>query len=837
MPNQGAQSQPYPQAAGSVQARPVYLGGNQQSANQNNMLKRSDQVQLPSEQYSGGNLRPIMSDRQGDHIFEEGLPLQETEVLPPKTGQIVANDLDSAPGLEADVGEIKIKMCETDMKFKDDEHKSEVEDKTSQKKILQSTKMSIGPESHYMENGEPKIKPEIKEVKQESTLEHSTNGKLGEVVAEDTKDVLDGETRQIEHSVVENKEIMDGSQMKILPSEVAKLHEEQGGKLQKDAISGSDESLQAVSTASTPTVGCRAHNASSGGAVLGNEKIQSNQYGFQDKALPQVPGAGGFAEPSHSTTVSDPGRPRYGSSTLPQRPGAPSLLQAPPPGPPHQSQGLGHPPTQFRPLGPGHVPGQPFHPPGGIQERGSTASFGREPGQYGPAHQSSDMQFGALPGPYNQGHVPVQPFGAVPPSTFDSHRRMMVRATPHGPEGRMGLQHPPDALEAEMFPNQRPGHMDGIQRDPFLPGSLEQGTLAQPPGIHQNMTRMNGNPGFDSSSTLGSRDERFKPLLDEQLNSIPPGPDRRSFHRSEFEDDLKQFPRPSILDGEPIPKFRNISSRPYDRGSLGGKYDASLKLDPGTGSTSSRFLSPYQRGGALQANEVGERPVGRHEDIIGRAEPNHGYPDYFGPVPAYGHHHMDSLPPRSPSREYPGISSRGYGGSGYNDFDGRELHRFGEPVGNAFHEGRFTMLPSHFRRGEFEGPGNMQMGEHFRNDFIGQDNLPTHLRRGEHLGPRNLHGHLHFVEPVGFGVHPRNAEIEGMAGPGSFESFGGGNRPSYHRLGEPGFRSNLSLQGFPNDGGPYTVKCLFTNSSIFYFIWGCPPVNLISKFQYGGLTY
>ncbi|KAH7542329.1 hypothetical protein FEM48_Zijuj02G0062000 [Ziziphus jujuba var. spinosa] len=802
MPNQGVQSQPYPQSAGEVQARPVYVGGNQQSANQNNMLKANGQVQLPSEQHSGGNTRPIISERQGDPLFEKSLPLQETEVLPPKTGKIVANDVESAPGSEADVGEVKIEKSETDMKFKDNEHKSKVEDKTSQKKILQSTEMSIERESHHMENGEPKIRPVMEEVKHESTLTHSTNGKSGDVVGEDTKDVLDVETRQSEHSVLEKKEIMDGSQLKNPPLQVAKLHEEQGGKLQKDPISGSDESLKAASAASAPTVGCPAQNASSGGTVLGNEKIQSNQYGFLDK--------GGIGEPSHPLPMSDSGRPHYGSSTLPQRPGAPSLLQAPPPGPPHQSQGLGHPPTHFRPQGPGHVPGQPFHPPSGTQERGFTATFGRGPGQYGPAHRSFDVQSGAPPGTYNQGHVPALPFGAVPPSAFDSHGGVMARAIPHGPEGRMSLQHPPDALEPEMFPNQGPDHMNGRRRDPFIPGSLEQGSLAQPSSIHQNLMRMNGTPGFDSSSTLGSRDERFKPLLDERLNSmpLPPGPDRRGFDHAEFEDDLKQFP---VLDAEPIPKFRNISSRPYDRGPPEGKYDAGLKLDPGTGSTSSRFLSPYHRGGALQANEVGERPVGLHEDIIRRAEPNHGHPDFFGPVPAYGRHHMDSLPPQSPSREYPGISSRGFGGSGYDDFDGRELHRFGEPVGNAFHEGRFTMLPGHLRRGEFEVPGNMRMGEHFRSDFIGQDNLPSHLRRGEHLGPHNLHGHLHFGEPVGFGGHPRHAQIGGMAGPGSFESFAGGNRPSYPRLGEPGFRSSFSLQGFPNDGGSYTGDMEFHN--------------------------
>ncbi|KAF3454608.1 hypothetical protein FNV43_RR05056 [Rhamnella rubrinervis] len=685
MPNHGVQPQPYPQSAGAVQARPVYLGANQQSTNHNNMHKT---IQLPSEQHASGNSRPTMSENQGDTIFEKGLPLQEAELLPQKTVKVVANELGSAPGLVADVSEAY----------------------TSLKKIPQSTEIGIDPESHFSENGEPTTKLIMKEVNEESTQERSSS-------------------KQMERYDPEN-EIMDGSHMKNLSPQVSKLHEEQGGKLQKDAISGSDEGLQAVCTASAAIVGSIPQNVTSGETAPGNEKMQLNQHDFQDKTLPQVPG----------------------SSTLPQRPGAPSLLQAPPPGPPHQPQGLGHPPAHFRPQGPGHVPGQPFHLPGGVQDAGSTATFGRGPGQYGPSQRSFNLQSGAPVGPYNQGHAAVLPFGAPPPRAFDSRGGMLPR--------------PP---------------------------------LSQPSGIDPNMMKMNGTPGFDSSLALGSRNERFKPFLDEQLNPVPPGTDLHVFDRAEFEDDLKKFSKPSLLDAEPIQKFGNLSSRPYDRGPHGVKYDAGLKLEPGTGS--SRFLSPYHGGGALQANEVGE-------DIIGRIESTRHHPDFFGPFPAYGRHHMDGMPmpPRSPPREHHGISSHGFGGSAYDDFDGREFHRFGEPV-----DSRFSMLPSHLRRGEFEGPGNLRMGEHLRNDLVGQDSLPGHLRRGEHFGPRNLHGSLHLGEPVGFGVHPRHVQMGGMAGPGSFESFGGSNRPTYPRFGEPGFRSSFSLQGFSNDGGTYTGDMEFQN--------------------------
>ncbi|XP_021804135.1 uncharacterized protein LOC110762317 [Prunus avium] len=166
-------------------------------------------------------------------------------------------------------------------------------------------------------------------------------------------------------------------------------------------------------------------------------------------------------------------------------------------------------------------------------------------------------------------------------------------------------------------------------------------------------------------------------------------------------------------------------------------------------------------------------------------EPTHGHPDFVG------RRLVDGLAPRSPVRDYPGLPPHGFRGFGPDDFDGREFHRFGDPLGNQFHEGRFSNLPGHFRRGEFEGPGNLRMVDHRRNDFIGQDGHPGHLRRGDHLGPHNLR------EPLGFGS--RHSRMGDMAGPGNFESFRG-NKPNHPRLGEPGFRSSFSLQRFPNDG-------------------------------------
>ncbi|KAL2541119.1 putative chromatin modification-related protein eaf-1 [Abeliophyllum distichum] len=87
-------------------------------------------------------------------------------------------------------------------------------------------------------------------------------------------------------------------------------------------------------------------------------------------------------------------------------------------------------------------------------------------------------------------------------------------------------------------------------------------------------------------------------------------------------------------------------------------------------------------------------------------------------------------------------------------------------------------------RGDMDGPGNLRFGEHMapgpplnhmRDDIFGQDVMSGQVRRGEFLGPPNLSNHSHMVDPAGYG-------------PVS----------TLPRLGEPGFRSNYSLQGFSN---------------------------------------
>lgn len=471
----------------------------------------------------------------------------------------------------------------------------------------------------------------------------------------------------------------------------------------------------------------------------------------------QVQG-GGSVQPSHSVPVIDQGKHpppiHYGPSALQQRPVGPSL-QEPQPGPPHHTQLPGNPPTHSRPLGPGHMPypGQPLNPPpehlqqsvykqpygpeispGGVMGPGSTSVFGR-----GPSH------YGTPQGPYAQGHAP--------PSQGE-------RTQSYGPE-------------AEVFLHQRPNYTDGRQLDP----------LGQHSGMHSNAMRMNGASGLDSSSMRGLQDDRFRPFQDERLNPFQQDPARHIIDRGQFEDP-KHFPRPSHLDTEHVPKFgrgphgfgMDAAPRPLDKGSHGLMYNSGLNMEPLGGSDPSRFFPLHHHDGTLHPNDVGERPI--------------------GPGSGYGHRHMDDFGPRSPGRDYPGMSSRGFGAvPGLDDMDSRESRRFVEPV-SSFHDSRFPVLPGHLRRGEFEG--NLQLGDHMRSgDLIGQDGRPNHLRRGEHLGSRNLPSHLRLGESAGFGAFPGHGRMGELAGPGNF----------YHpRLGEPGFRSSLPLKGFPNDGGSYAVK-------------------------------
>ncbi|KAA8549349.1 hypothetical protein F0562_001033 [Nyssa sinensis] len=806
MPNHGAQSHSFPQSpggfSGAAQVRPMQLGANQPSTIQNYLPRTNSQLQTSSEQLvqAGLTSNPTVFERQdGKSMDTEQNPVGGDDDNPSQVGTL-AKDADS--------------------------------------------------ESHATENGsgEPAIKPMGKKECTESGLP-SPGGKSIEIVVGEQKDAAN--VPKVDHSSVDDTSLQQ-----------TKSLDEQSGKMPKVAMdagrlvsTGTDKGSQAVPPDSAPIPDSFAQNV----ALQGNAQTPLTgrdplQHGYQERNLsqsqltPQGPGVDefrgfpphgqvpgkGFGHPA-PIPLTDQGRHhqppmQYGPSTQQHRPAAPSMLQSvPPPGPPHHAQVPGQPPTLLRPQGPGNLPqaGQPLNPPehfqppakqpygsfhpelslGGIPGPGSSSSFGRGPSHFGPPQRSFELQSSAPQGHYNQGHVPPPhaglprisqgeppvggvPQGPLPPGSSVLHGGIMGRAPPHGPEGQFGQQRPINPMETEIFPNQRSRHFDGRQHDSHLPGTLERGPFGQPPGIESNAMRMNGAPGLDSTSTLGFRDERFRPLTEEHLNPFPLDPAQRH--------------------------DQDATSRPLDKPPLGLSYDAGMKLDPVAGGAPSRFLPPYH--GILHPNDTGERAHLVGPDDIGRADISRTRTDFPGPIAGFGRHHMDH---RSPGRENPGVPTRGFGGlsggprnqSGLDDIDGRESRPFSEgsrsvnlpsdPVGNSFFESRFPVLPSHLRRGELDGPGNFRGG-----DLIGQDSLPSHFRRGELLGPRNLPGHLRMGEPTGFGAFPGHGRMGELAGPGNFphhlplgESFG--SKSSHPQLGEPGFRSSYSLQGFPNDGGFY----------------------------------
>lgn len=313
------------------------------------------------------------------------------------------------------------------------------------------------------------------------------------------------------------------------------------------------------------------------------------------------------------------------------------------------------------------------------------------------------------------------------------------------------------------------GPYNQVHEPPFRGGASNLSRIggprfgAPPPGdMHGGMT---ANLPPHAPEGFGLQDERLKSF---QV------PGQQNFDRREFEDELKKFPR-HPLDAEPVSKFGNYPLGPH---------------------------------------EAGKRPVGFHDDVI-KKPGSTLHPGYLGPGPGYGRHRMDGMAPRSPVSEFAEMPSRRLGPlagglvskSGMDDFDGRAASHFGESVGIAFRDSRFPHPPSHLHRDEFDGFGNFRMGEHPRSgDFIGQDEFVGHFQRGEHLGPHNFPRHLQLGEHIGFGAHPGHMRAVELRGSRSFESFSKGNRPAHPQLGEPGFRSSFSLEGFPNDAGFLSVK-------------------------------
>ncbi|XP_068636221.1 chromatin modification-related protein eaf-1-like [Aristolochia californica] len=481
----------------------------------------------------------------------------------------------------------------------------------------------------------------------------------------------------------------------------------------------------------------------------------------------------------------------------------------------HQMQGqaVGHlrpqEPAQ-PPAVPGVLPGPGFHPLG----RGSS-NVGHGQGL--------------------QGRIPP-PYAAGP---LFSHGEPLSGPPLGGSHSQIGHPSPANPMDAEIFTQKKPGKFEANLPDPPQAVSAEKVPPGQPGSSQLNMMKVNGasSKGIaggiqDASLKRGLPEERFKHLPEERYRSFPeegfrpPLKERfkafsadSSHHsdRREFEEDLKQFPRPAYFDGENAQKSDSyFLSKSVDRGQH--SFDRAPHVFNHDGAAKTDSIPFFSSGMRMHPVDIGER-LRFCDDSLGRRV---GHPEFTHSVSEFGRHSL-----RSPSREYPGIaagrfsSSSGDLGRGgrlrLEEFDGREPQGFGErskafsisdSISSLFHESRFP-LPVHMCRGDLDGPANVP--PFLRNgDLVGPDILPSHLRpgeslphlRGEHLAPRILPSRLRAGDTLG----PNLLHIGEATGFGGFQShlrFGesirGGSFASRIRRGESGF--GLPTHGYPSGGG------------------------------------
>ncbi|RVW65966.1 hypothetical protein CK203_007566 [Vitis vinifera] len=753
MPNQGVQPQPFPQSqaglSGAVQLRPMHLGPNQPSANQT----LGQHLEQSAHSQPGLNVKQTTFEKPDDDLSNKGVGGQEGESFSEKTAREDANGVAATSGIESNTVEIK---SETDMKSMDEKQKTTGEDEDTISRINNSAKeipesmraLGSDPMQQASEDGEPVIKQMVKEEVIKSTVERSPGGKSIGIVVEDQKDELSvppKQVEQVEHSLLQDKEIQNGLLMKNPPIQQVEILDEMGGKLQKDSgdasgvmqlFTATNRGTEAVPPAPIPD--SSAQNATPRGSVSVSERKMLNQPGARQ----------GLCAPSSSSANFGWGKASATTNAIwshcPAKAAAPSSGQAMPP--------------------PGLVHNAPV--PGGILGPGSAASFGRGLSHFAPPQRSFEPPSVVSQGHYNQGHgLPSHagpsrisqgelfgrpPLGPLPAGSFDSHGGMMVRAPPHGPEGQ---QRPVNPVESEIFSNPRPNYFDGRQSDSHIPGSSERGPFGQPSGIQSNMMRMNGGLGIESSLPVGLQDERFKSL---------PEPGRRSSDHGKFAEDLKQFSRGS--QGFVMDAAQGL----LDKAPLGFNYDSGFKSSAGTGT--SRFFPPPHPGGDGERS----RAVGFHEDNVGRSD--------MAPQPE------SSL--AFPHRGFGGLSGVPGRQSDLDDIDGRESRRFGEgsktfnlplmKVGFQFCPATCVERGEHF--GSRNIPGQLRFGEPVFDAFLGHPrmgelsgpgNFPSRLSAGESFGGSNKSGHPRIGEPgfrSTYSLHGYPND-HGFRPPGDMESF------------------------------------------------------------------
>ncbi|KAF3795523.1 hypothetical protein EJ110_NYTH00083 [Nymphaea thermarum] len=493
------------------------------------------------------------------------------------------------------------------------------------------------------------------------------------------------------------------------------------------------------------------------------------------------------------------------------------------PEPPHQVPVQGQFPPSHRPQGPGpfetfsqHGPQQvmPDHfqlpakqqvlPHTSLSNEGN--NFSGPPPPFGRVESSIPPHGHAFP-PHAAGpkFIPRDPAAGLPmgpsrPGPFDPPGGVIPHGPMRGPDGQL-VRPPPSSVEqADGLPSRRAGFVEGWQPDIRPPLSADrplmgQASVFQPgkgPAFPQGLPdeRFKSVPGEMFKPPL---DEPFKPLPDEQFRSFPHDPSKRNVERKEFEEDLRKFPRPGHLDVERGPQHDEyFSSSRHQGGPI--NFEHARNMEGG--------LHGFGRDSGLKVDAAGvpPRPFGSFpsssDNFDRKADQVGSRSDFLRPVQEFGRPHVDGLP-RSPGREFGGLSRRFIGGSprlgsgglsrSLDDFGGKEAigeraksYNLSEDISN-FHgrkppmgdfEGRFPPFPSSDLGfgaiSEPFGPGSLPL--QLRRDIAG------HLRSGEPIGPRfgespgllNPHSHLRFGEPFYSGNLPHLGVGESLCGEGNY---------------------------------------------------------------------
>ncbi|XP_038981024.1 trithorax group protein osa-like isoform X2 [Phoenix dactylifera] len=762
-------------------------------------------------------MRPGISDKAG-HASE-----LEAEMVSKIAEGTEANKSDHAQIEASESAEVKIPSSKSAIN-KDEvigEGKKDIQPDGDHKNISESARVhGEGLESHAKD--EKAEVPEIKLVKKEET----TN--LPDVGAESShvlKDVQGDRVIQIlEADLKEKSAHVEGRDAHLSLDATETV---QSGQVPTEA--GRRESLGSVSQKTSQTIVSQGHISGDSAHVQSLQQV-STPGGLDRSQLQQSSRQNAFS--ANERAFLQPGyHDRNPSQFMGQGPGSGVLQGMPPAGPaPSHERFLhhipyGHPSNMMdaaqRPPVPHNVPHpgpiqerrfqEPLHP---MQAHGIASQI-RPHGSNFPETLPHPGQRSAVPEPF-QPPPGQQPYGsyhsevpsAGPPVAGLS--TSSARAPTHFGLPQKGF--PDQAMTPQ---GQGQGHMlpphVGVARPAF-----PDGRQPEPPFAQSNSVKPNGIPGQRPPIGHVLTEDRFRPFTEERFRLLPEDGTRaaqderfRPFamdhgrgivNRKEFEEDLKQFPRPAHLDGEGALKLDGYisSSRP-----LPGS-------DGGPSALPSRPLLPYQSGGPFPTSSLGpehhgmdirerHRPVGFPEDLGRKYDPALALPDFRSSVSEFGRRRMDALPPlRSPGREYSGLPSSRFG-LGMENFDGRDPRGFSErskaldPTGSTYHDSKIPIpsapgsggLPSHLFKGVPDGHGSHRMEQ------LGAGYLTGTNRSGEAFGARNLPSLLRGGEPLG----------QGQFRMGEPTSFGGFSVPGRIRAGDPGFSSSYPMHGFPNEAG------------------------------------